>query len=284
MRYVLWHAFQICLSATPELREQHMVFMTLSGTIFDWRDIDPRLRMLACISHGVQTIVDDPLEVLMGEQGLKNEATEAQGMYRLSYVQAKYPDLLRAALALRTGNNANAVTVYMSLCNTLRNMIAKVAQTRWLTVEKRAAEIIALINVEATPELLEALSAFYNDEDEMKTITSMATTMDGKKTSYFAVVCLFLASHCPGGTNGDGARNFSLTAAFLTSPRTRVSLVAAAGLKDPHERFLAFANSKSDLFPQTHLGHRALESIQEFHLRLEKRLLPGSGRSNCDRS
>ena len=206
------------------------------------------IRIRNCSMHSIECILKPILDQLIKSSGIQNDATTAQGMYRISYYWKKLRDKMTTLTLLACENDINKL-------NTLPPSIVKtykqVCQTRWLSVERQACELVNIMQIPAHKELIKLVSNYYDYHDaeynnEWENISKLCVCMSNtEQLSHLSLCFLYLCNHGAGGTKGESYGNLQEILGFLCSPLHRISLYISHEIMSLHLKCARFFDSIS---------------------------------------
>ena len=105
--------------------------------------------------HNYERVLLPLLDNLLGKQGLAHEMTTSQRMYRVNYYWVIYINMLDTLIIDSLGGDVNK---YFEVPPSKKNLIGKVARTRWVSAERTSKKLMDALNVPASQALIDKVS------------------------------------------------------------------------------------------------------------------------------
>mmetsp|Transcript_5486 Transcript_5486/g.12502 ORF Transcript_5486/g.12502 Transcript_5486/m.12502 type:complete len:1268 (+) Transcript_5486:159-3962(+) len=206
------------------------------------------LRIRTCLMHAFERLLRPLLNALLGRQGLQDDGTSAQSMFRCAYYMMKFRDFVNAMNVISVGGQVSA----LSNCpKAVRNAFKKICGSRWISAERQSEKMEDILDVPATEELVQIVRSDFDSEEEWEECVKLFTCIHQREElSHLILVFMYLANHTPGGVNGEGRKNLSELVAFLSSPMNRISIVLTSALYPKHMEWARFADGVSGTHPE----------------------------------
>lgn len=213
-----------------------------------------QLRLMLCRMHNIERVLRHFLFALLGEQGIENEAVSAQLVYLCWYITHKLTAFVDVVNLIAVDRD---ISKWKDLPALARCIVSKMAQQRWISMERTCMEICELMDVPASPALILFVQEMLG-EATWVSIQPLLRCFTTQNTSHYALTMLILANH----TTKECSALCWRALAFLTAPAHRIAVFLAAGFFGLHQRYAAFCDGK----PRTHVSSvcstRALELAQ----------------------
>ena len=151
--------------------------------------------------HNFERVLLPLLDMLLGKQGLAHEMTTSQGMYRIHYYWLKFKNMLDTLIIDSLGGDVNK---YFDAPPAMKNLIGKVARTRWVSAERTSKKLMDALDVPASKELIKKVSAYFGgvESEDWKEGSKFCTCVGSSDLSHLMLAFWWLANHTPGEKRG----------------------------------------------------------------------------------
>ena len=230
------------------------------GLIYNYEGTFRQACLRSCQMHNYERVLLPLLDNLLGKQGLAHEMTTSQGMYRVNYYWVKFRNMLDTLIIDSLGGDVNK---YFEAPPAMKNLIGKVARTRWVSAERTSKKLMDALNVPAYQALIDKVCAYFGGEDsvEWKEGSKFCTCVGATGTSHLMLAFWWLANHTPGGKKGEGVIGCMSVVGFLGAPHHRVCLKLADALYKIHIKWAEFSDRSTEIGTAHAISTRAIENV-----------------------
>ena len=233
---------------------------SVPGLIYNYGGTFRQACSRSCQMHNYERVLLPLLDNLLGKQGLAHEMTTSQGMYRVNYYWVKFRNMLDTLIIDSLGGDVNK---YFEAPPSMRNLIGKVARTRWVSAERTSKKLMDALNVPASQALIDKVSTYFGgvDSEEWKEGSKFCTCVGVPGLSHLMLAFWWLANHTPGGKKGEGVVGCMSVVGFLGAPHHRVCLKLADALYEIHIKWAEFSDRSTEIGTAHAISTRAIENV-----------------------
>jgi hypothetical protein len=215
--------------------------------------------------HAIERVLSHYFIVLLGPQGLKNDLSLAQGLFKMQYYAEKNEAFRHALIVESEGGDCNN---YKNADPCLRNQTGFMCPTRWTAASKVSLKMVKRLNVPAKLPLIELAASLCGGQDTSEWLSMVpifkCIIMD--ELSAEMLILFILSNVAPGEKKGESVIGCSGVLSCFGAPENRIALFVASAFYEKHIKWASFCDGKTELSKTECISTRFREKIRNNRL------------------